>query len=999
MAKLPSVTDLGPTPSALPQRAIGDISSGVDAMAAGGRALGQGIIQAGQGIRQLGQDEAHLQFAKQRWERSTSEAQLVSGLVDLGDTTKKDTNPGPDDSGTSLVNRHAEQAWKLQTDAAANIADPAGRQHFLETTNPQVQRSISVARLHATGLENNQAAAWTDERGTDAINKGIAAPDDATRRDLIDTQNGLIDGLVTRGVYTPVQGLAKKREFAKQFVTADYLHRADADPQGVINEVQPAPSEGDDVTNRIIRVEGTGKNPGSSADGVGQFIDSTWGSMLRKYHPEIAQGRSDAELSAFKADKNLAREMTDAYRQENVGYLQKQGAPVTPGAQYLAHFLGPGGAAAVLKADPGQPVQDVLTQAVGAKQAQAMIDANPSVLKGQLAGSVAKWADGKMGGVAPGGGGMAQFLDPVTRETIISRAQSTIDKQQVTGRALFETQVRNAEQEALDTGSVSKPLTLGDFVGRYGAQDGPIKYQAYDVSVQTGRAISAMATMSALDRAAVVDSLAPKPGDPNYAIKANAYEVARKASASVDAGFKVDPAGYAAAKLPASKDAYRSFQDVAANPTVPFADRAAAAQHFAAVTLADQAKAGVPAVEQRILPKGYVTNLNAKLNNPAAVGGAGNVAALIDNEAKLWGSAWPQVQHQLAGDKATSSLVRVVSTGIDPVAAGILVENKDLSPQAVLKDQSTEKWSTVQTAVQTAIKPFADSLMGQDGGDRVFHDFEGAAQKLTAHYVAQGADATKAAERAFEQLLGRSYDFSGKTYRIPKDAGVSSAAIASGLDAAKASLRDLGVNPAKDTFGGLSADMLSRARPEQLARDGVWVTAGDREHADKGVWLVYQDQVVRGRDGKTPLFLSWQQLADMGKSKPAAAPQIDTHAAGWGQPPTKEELAAIDADLAQRDEKTRARIEADAAVMKRGSETMAALASPEGRDRIAQISDEAARQRRLEYLDHREAQLKATAGARRKSAMSAELADIASERSTLVAQKAGVNKRAGLPEP
>lgn len=148
------------------------------------------------------------------------------------------------------------------------------------------------------------------------------------------------------------------------------------------------------VVSKIIGVESGGKanakNPNSSASGLGQFINSTWLAMVKKYRPDIANGRSSKEILALKNDPALGREMTVRYTQENAAGLRSSGLPVTPGTLYLAHFAGLGGAKAVLRAGASTPVVDVLGPAV--------VKAN-GFLSGKTAGWLIDWADGKMKGV------------------------------------------------------------------------------------------------------------------------------------------------------------------------------------------------------------------------------------------------------------------------------------------------------------------------------------------------------------------------------------------------------------------------------------------------------------------------------------------------------------------------------------------------------------------------------------------------------------------------
>jgi hypothetical protein len=146
------------------------------------------------------------------------------------------------------------------------------------------------------------------------------------------------------------------------------------------------------LVDSIIGAESGGdpnaRNPTSSAGGLGQFIDSTWLSVLRKHRPDLADGKSDSDLLALKFDPDLSKEMTAAYAADNAGILQNAGAAVTPGTTYLAHFAGPQGAVGILNADPATPVSSIL--------APAAVKANP-FLQGMTAADLRAWADRKVG--------------------------------------------------------------------------------------------------------------------------------------------------------------------------------------------------------------------------------------------------------------------------------------------------------------------------------------------------------------------------------------------------------------------------------------------------------------------------------------------------------------------------------------------------------------------------------------------------------------------------
>lgn len=150
---------------------------------------------------------------------------------------------------------------------------------------------------------------------------------------------------------------------------------------------------GGGLVDRIIGVESGGnasaKNPNSSATGLGQFIASTWLTMFKKYFPDRAQGLSDAMILGFREDAQLSRQMTELYLRENAEHLQKAGIAITDANLYLSHFLGPGGATALLGSAPGTLANNVL----GADQ----ISANASILDGKTREEVIAWAQRKVG--------------------------------------------------------------------------------------------------------------------------------------------------------------------------------------------------------------------------------------------------------------------------------------------------------------------------------------------------------------------------------------------------------------------------------------------------------------------------------------------------------------------------------------------------------------------------------------------------------------------------
>lgn len=168
------------------------------------------------------------------------------------------------------------------------------------------------------------------------------------------------------------------------------------------------------LIDRIAQAE-SGGNAGavsltSSARGLGQFINSTWLDMVKRNRPDLAAGKSDAEVLALRTDPALSKEMIGAYATENRERLSAAGVRTDDAAVYLAHFLGPGDAIKVLKAAPGTPLTGVVAgPSIAANQ--GIFTRNPTPEK------LIAWAGGKVAGASEG---PATTFQDATRQELIN---------------------------------------------------------------------------------------------------------------------------------------------------------------------------------------------------------------------------------------------------------------------------------------------------------------------------------------------------------------------------------------------------------------------------------------------------------------------------------------------------------------------------------------------------------------------------------------------------
>jgi hypothetical protein len=164
--------------------------------------------------------------------------------------------------------------------------------------------------------------------------------------------------------------------------------------------LSPEEFESGGTLGYIQQREGTGKNPRSSAQGMGQFIDSTFVDTYRKTFPDRARNMSPQQILAQRGTMvdgvPVEAPMLEAFTAGNQQRLKDAGFAPTKGNTYLAHFLGADGALDVLGASPDTPVSELLSPKA--------IKANPEVFaKAKTAGDLIKWA----------GGGAPTKMEPV----------------------------------------------------------------------------------------------------------------------------------------------------------------------------------------------------------------------------------------------------------------------------------------------------------------------------------------------------------------------------------------------------------------------------------------------------------------------------------------------------------------------------------------------------------------------------------------------------------
>ncbi len=155
------------------------------------------------------------------------------------------------------------------------------------------------------------------------------------------------------------------------------------------------------LVDQIVKSESQGnlaaKNPYSSAVGLGQFVEGTWLDLVKRHRPDIAASLTEKQILELREDSELSRFITGRYVEQNTLILAKRGLPATPASLYLAHFAGPGGAAAILAAPENADAATVIANADHRPSVtrEKIVSGNP-FMRNFTAKDLRNWADLKI---------------------------------------------------------------------------------------------------------------------------------------------------------------------------------------------------------------------------------------------------------------------------------------------------------------------------------------------------------------------------------------------------------------------------------------------------------------------------------------------------------------------------------------------------------------------------------------------------------------------------
>ena len=148
----------------------------------------------------------------------------------------------------------------------------------------------------------------------------------------------------------------------------------------------------------------TAKSPTSSAYGIDQFTDKTWRDIVTQTKPAWANGMSDEQIQAQRANPQRSAEMAAALDSQHAVALTNAKQPVNNHNLYASHHFGMDKGVEFAKANPNTPMSAILTE--------SQMAANPYLRGMTKEQAIANW-DRRAGVTSTQGAAVAQSPSPI----------------------------------------------------------------------------------------------------------------------------------------------------------------------------------------------------------------------------------------------------------------------------------------------------------------------------------------------------------------------------------------------------------------------------------------------------------------------------------------------------------------------------------------------------------------------------------------------------------
>jgi hypothetical protein len=358
-----------------------------------------------------------------------------------------------------------------------------------------------------------------------------------------------------------------------------------------------------------------------------------------------------------------------------------------------------------------------------------------------------------------------------------------------------------------------------------------------------GRAFQAAAGMEFETPEEIATRLAqlePAAGMPGFAEAQEIHGAATQRAAQLMKERVEDPALYVLRHQPSMMEAWEQSQEDGGD-----------VRGFGQLMLSAQAEIGIPEDERRVLSAADVGAISKRFLSQED--GGESAALLMRSERQRWGDLWPRVFGELAGELPGSVMVvgamdlpgqeRAAEELAEAIKAGGEATFRKLLPSTSLTDAKERTFDQ--------LVPFMETLGGLPGSEASGTAVMEAVDLLAMRYMTAGDSPARAADRAYEDVIGKKYVIQDG-YRVPRI--LDEDKIAVGARLALADLAD-GEFKIDLPFSDIDEEGTRASFTAAVIDGGRWVTSP----LEDGLTLYAPDGAAVTVDGK-PLTFRWGQL-------------------------------------------------------------------------------------------------------------------------------------------
>lgn len=366
-----------------------------------------------------------------------------------------------------------------------------------------------------------------------------------------------------------------------------------------------------------------------------------------------------------------------------------------------------------------------------------------------------------------------------------------------------------------------------------------------------------------------VEAKVREPG--GYDNDAREYEAAVAAYNKRVKAFLDDPATFVQTNSPVARQAYTRLTT---NPTPE------AAQDYASAIVTEQ-KRMQPDLPPVIMTQAQMGQIKTQLAEiPTTPEGAEQALNLLQSQATLWGSYWPDVSRQLVNEQVLSGPQITAARMVEPSrrsTARLLLEAANVGEKELRKQIDNPQLGTeLRAAVNRQLAPLQIAMSYQRRGAKTYSNMADSVELLALKLMTMGENNTsKAVERAANGVIMQDFAFRG-SYYVPREEDLKS--VETGLKHATSLIPTRSLVP-PTSLSGLKPDDIRAGMVDSLKSGGTWVT-NDTATGLVLTWPnISRDIVTVNEGGRVrPLEYTWAELKSLAVEAAAAsrrAPRFD----------------------------------------------------------------------------------------------------------------------------